>query len=93
MPIVRAHLVLTGRVQGVGFRWSTDLMARGCNVVGWVRNRRDGRVEVVFEGELAQVERAIEWCRRGPPGAQVDEVEIAWEAPTGEPEFRIEPTG
>lgn len=92
MPTVRAHLFVRGRVQGVGFRWSAELTARACNVAGWVRNRGDGRVEAVFEGEPAQVERAVEWCRHGPPGARVEDVEVAWEAPAGEDGFRIAPT-
>lgn len=92
MAAVRAHLFVRGWVQGVGFRWSTEMTARRCNLTGWVRNRRDGRVEAVFEGEPTRVEQAVEWCRGGPPGARVDELDVTWETPVGETEFRIEPT-
>ncbi len=92
MSAVRAHVLVSGHVQGVGFRWSVERVARGEGLGGWVRNRRDGRVEAAFEGEEAAVRRAVEFCRHGPRGALVDEVAVAWESPTGEREFRIEAT-
>ncbi|MBS7624725.1 MAG: acylphosphatase [Candidatus Bathyarchaeia archaeon] len=81
---VRAHVFVSGRVQGVFFRHETRLRALRNNVSGWVRNLPDGRVEAVFEGEKENVEAMIEFCRRGPPGAVVKNVEVIWENPTGE---------
>ena len=82
--LVRARVLVGGRVQGVFFRFETRRQARRLGVAGWVRNRRDGRVEAVFEGEKEDVERMIEFCRRGPSGARVSNVEVRWEEPTGE---------
>lgn len=75
---VRARLLVSGRVQGVGFRWSTVDQARRLGVRGWVRNRPDGRVEAEVEGERPDVEALVAWCRRGPPAAEVDEVEVGF---------------
>ncbi len=86
----RAHVWVTGQVQGVWFRGSTKRRARELGVSGWVRNLPDGRVEVVFEGEEAAVGAALDYVRRGPPGAAVGDVEIADEPFTGdEGRFRI----
>ena len=82
--VVRAHVLVSGRVQGVFFRVETRRLARRIRVAGWVRNRRDGRVEAVFEGTKAAVERMVEFCRQGPSGATVANVEVRWEEPTGE---------
>jgi len=81
---VRAHVLVTGRVQGVFFRTETQDEAMRHNVAGWVRNLPDGRVEAVFEGEKENVDRLIEFCRRGPPGARVTRVDVSWEDYTGE---------
>ncbi|MFQ6064794.1 MAG: acylphosphatase [Candidatus Bathyarchaeia archaeon] len=81
---VRAHVFVSGRVQGVFFRFETRELARRLGVRGWVRNRRNGRLEAVFEGEKEDVEKMIEFCRRGPSGARVTDLEIMWEEPTGE---------
>ena len=81
---VRAHVLVSGRVQGVFFRFETRRLARRLGVAGWVRNRRDRRVEAVFEGEKEDVERMIAFCGQGPPGARVTNVEVGWEGPTGE---------
>lgn len=87
---VRAHVFISGRVQGVFFRYETRLRAIRNNVTGWVRNLPDGRVEAVFEGEKENVEAMINFCHRGPPGAIVKKVEVIWENPTGEfKDFRI----
>ena len=82
--VVRARVFVGGRVQGVFFRFETRRLARSLGVGGWVRNRGDGRVEAVFEGEKEDVEEMIEFCRRGPSGARVTDVEVRWEEPTGE---------
>ena len=81
---VRAHVYVTGSVQGVFFRAETSDLAHRLNLGGWVRNRSDGRVEAVFEGERDAVEKAVDFCRRGPPGASVQDLEIRWEDWKGE---------
>ncbi len=81
---VRAHVFITGRVQGVFFRYETRDVARRHNVNGWVRNLSDGRVEALFEGEKEDVESVIEFCKIGPPGAKVTNLEINWENYKGE---------
>ncbi len=87
---VRAHVFVSGRVQGVFFRSDTQYEAKKRNVKGWIRNLPDGRVEAVFEGEEEKVKELIEFCKRGPPGARVTNVKIIWERYTGEFEdFRI----
>jgi len=89
----RAHLLISGRVQGVNFRYYTAREANACGVRGWVRNLWDGRVEAVFEGEEQAVQHMVDWCRHGPPAARVDHVEVAWEDPTGEfSRFRVRMT-
>lgn len=72
----RVRVVVRGRVQGVGFRYSTVRRARQLALRGWVRNCADGSVELVAEGEPDAVEALIEWCRHGPGGARVDEVDV-----------------
>ena len=79
--VVRAHVFVSGRVQGVFFRVFTREQAGERGVNGWARNLPDGRVEAVFEGPRAAVERVVEWCRHGPPYAEVSTVEIDWETP------------
>ena len=79
----RAHVFVTGRVQGVFFRSQTRHIADRYGVNGWVRNLPDGRVEAVFEGEKEAVEALIEFCKRGPSGARVTNVDLSWENYTG----------
>lgn len=86
--LVRAHVVIRGRVQGVYFRASTDAEARTRGLAGWVRNADDGAVEAAFEGPRDAVEAMIAWCHVGPSHARVDEVEVTWSAPEGERGFR-----
>lgn len=87
--IVRAHLLVTGRVQGVFFRTETRERALNLGLAGWVRNLGSGKVEVVFEGERTTVERAVEWCRHGPPHALVESVDVRCEDPEGDSGFHI----
>lgn len=90
MESARAHVFVGGRVQGVWFRASTRDMAEGLGLSGWVRNLADGSVEAVFEGPREAVDQALVWCRRGPPGAQVERCDVSWEQPTGAlPPFEI----
>lgn len=81
---VRAHVFVSGRVQGVLFRAETADMAQRLGVNGWVRNLPDGRVEALFEGEMENVAKAVEFCRRGPPGAYVRDLDVRWEDWKGE---------
>ena len=82
-------MFVSGRVQGVWFRESCREQAMGAGVTGWVRNLADGRVEAVFEGPDAAVDRVVQWCRDGPRRARVDAVETLVEAPIGESAFRV----
>jgi acylphosphatase len=86
---IRRHVYVSGQVQGVFFRDTCARHAHQLGVTGWVRNRRDGRVEAVFEGETAAVERMVEWCRHGPPRAIVTGVQVDDESPEDDPYFRI----
>jgi len=86
----RAHVIVSGMVQGVFFRAETRYEAKKRNVKGWVRNTFDGRVEAVFEGEKEDVEELIKFCRQGPPAARVTKVEVEWQKYTGEfDDFKI----
>ncbi len=73
---VTRHLLVTGRVQGVGFRFYMERKARELGITGWVRNCRDGSVEAVIQGAPGPVETMIAWARRGPPSAVVAEVRV-----------------
>jgi acylphosphatase len=89
MAPVRWRVVIRGHVQGVFFRDSVRRLAERGGVTGWVANRPDGTVEAVFEGEPEEVERVTDFCRRGPRGARVDDVDVSEEAPEGLPDFRV----
>ena len=90
---VRKRVLISGLVQGVYFRVHTRDAALAAGVAGWVRNRRDGRVEAVFEGEREAVEKMVKWCRKGPPSSRVEKVEVFDEQYRGEfGDFRIAPT-
>ncbi len=78
------HVLISGRVQGVFFRAETQRAATGFNLSGWVRNLPDGRVEAVFEGEDAAVDKMLAWCHIGPPAARVQEVIVNEEPCAGE---------
>jgi acylphosphatase len=80
----RAHVLVSGRVQGVFFRARTMNRAVNLGVNGWVMNLSDGRVEAVFEGEDEAVKALVDFCRHGPSGAVVTNVEVKWEPFTGE---------
>jgi acylphosphatase len=86
----RAHVIVGGKVQGVFFRATTKGKADSLNVTGYVRNLPDQRVEAVFEGDEEAVKMLIEFCRHGPRGAMVTDVELTWGSPTDEfSEFEI----
>jgi acylphosphatase len=81
--------VVAGRVQGVFFRAETRARASSLGLDGWVRNNPDGTVEAVFEGERERIESMVDWCRRGPAHAEVENVDVAWEEPKGESGFGV----
>jgi len=87
--MVRAHVYISGKVQGVGYRLSTQSEAVKLGIKGWVRNVPDGRVEAVFEGEQQAVDQIIQWCHQGPRAAVVKEVQVEYETPEGLPEFQV----
>lgn len=84
MKKVRVHVFIEGYVQGVFFRSNTKSVAERLGITGWVRNLPDGRVEAVFEGDAEAVKKIIEWCWRGPPGAEVTNVDVRYEEYKGE---------
>jgi acylphosphatase len=86
---VRAHVWVSGHVQGVCFRAYAEDAAVFHQVAGWIRNAPDGRVEAVFEGDTASVEGMLQWCHRGSPASRVRCVEVVWEAPQSERGFRV----
>ncbi len=86
---VRAHVWISGRVQGVYFRAYAEDEAAFRTVAGWIRNAPDGQVEAVFEGSRASVEAMIQWCHRGSPASRVTGVQVTWERPRGETGFRV----
>jgi acylphosphatase len=85
----RARVLVRGRVQGVFFRAETRTRAESLGLSGSVRNLPDGSVEAAFEGEPERVESMIDWCRRGPVGANVEGVEVSPEEPTGKNGFDV----
>ena len=90
---VRAHIFVSGRVQGVFFRVETRYEAMKRNVAGWVRNTSGGRVQAIFEGERGDVEQMVDFCRRGPLGARVAKIDVQWEEYRGDfKEFKIRRT-
>jgi acylphosphatase len=94
MSTIRRRVLISGRVQGVAFRYYTRDVARDNEVYGWVRNLADGRVEALFEGKEEDVDSLVTWCRKGPPSSRVDHVQIQEERPTGEfTDFDVRFTG
>lgn len=87
--MIRRKLTVHGRVQGVGFRYAVASAARTRGVVGWVRNRSDGTVEAIFEGDPEAVESVIRFCGEGPRGAEVSGVDVVEETPEGLVGFEI----
>ena len=85
------HLLISGRVQGVGFRYSIAEEAERLGVTGWVRNRRDGSVEAMVDGPADAVDAILAWARRGPPSASVTQVRVTEVAESFE-RFEMRPT-
>ena len=87
--MIRRHVLVSGRVQGVFFRDTCRKLALASDLRGWVRNNPDGTVEAVFEGEPDAVEQLVSWTHRGPSDARVDAVNVRDETPAGEATFRV----
>jgi acylphosphatase len=87
--VVRRRVVIRGRVHGVFFRDSVRERAEASGVAGWVRNRPEGTVEAVFEGTSESVAALVRFCETGPPHAQVEDLEVTEERPSGESGFRV----
>jgi acylphosphatase len=82
--MIRAHILVSGVVQGVFFRHNTMKKANEFNVKGWVRNLQDGRVEIVCEGKKDEVQKLVDWSKKGPTGARVSNIHVTWEDYIGE---------
>lgn len=92
--MVRTHLFISGRVQGVLFRQSARAKALELGLVGWAHNLLDGSVEIVCEGYEKRVEEFVKWCKKGPPLAKVERVDVAFEKYKGEFEdFKVREFG
>lgn len=88
--MAKAHLIIKGRVQGVGYRYFVQDLAIGLNLKGWVRNLSNGDVEALFEGQKVDIEKAIEQCRQGPPLSRVIDIQVNWsDKEEGFTDFRI----
>lgn len=81
---IRAHVIISGRVQGVYYRQNTVKQAQKLRLSGWIKNLNDGRVEAVFEGEKDMVEKIVNWTKKGPFFAKVSSVEVDWQEYIGE---------
>jgi acylphosphatase len=86
---VRAHVLISGEVQGVGFRYYTSVKARNLGLGGWVKNLNSGKVEAVFEGDEAVVNQMVEWCKKGPSSALVANVSVDYDEPEGLEGFKV----
>lgn len=84
MGITRYHLLIEGRVQGVGYRMSAQITAQKIGVTGWVRNLSNGRVEIVAESEPTQLNQLVDWAWQGPQFAKVTDISITEQPATGE---------
>ena len=90
MKLTRRHVFVTGKVQGVGFRYSARSRACELGVTGWVRNLPDRRVELCFQGEPGAMDEMEDWCRTGPPFSRVADISVSENEPVeGETGFEI----
>ena len=79
----RAQVLVSGEVQGVFFRHSTKREAERLSLVGWVRNNDDGSVEALAQGPKNKLEEFVAWCKKGPPAAEIERVEVVWGSGSG----------
>ncbi len=84
MGIEQHHFIISGRVQGVGYRYSARNTASQLNLVGWVKNRMDGKVEMIAEGDKIILEQLLTWLKQGPRFADVTNIEVTQQSATGE---------
>ena len=84
METICRRVLISGRVQGVAFRWHTRAEAVKLGITGWVRNLKDGRVEALFEGDPDAVMRMVNWCRKGPPYGHVEKISVYEEKPSNQ---------
>jgi acylphosphatase len=89
MSMARRRVRARGRVQGVFFRAEARARAESLGVAGWIRNAEDGSIEAVFDGDREHVESMVDWCRRGPAGARVDELDVETQEPDAEQGFHV----
>ena len=89
----RVHVVVSGMVQGVGYRYTLRMVADEAGVAGWVRNRHDDTVEAELEGNPDQVDEVLAWMAEGPPGARVSGARVTDATPTGDRGFEVRSTG
>lgn len=87
--LIRYHILVSGKVQGVGYRMSVLQVAKRLNLNGWVKNLSDGRVEAIFEGNMSDVEQMLGWCRQGNSIAVVQDIAVKQETPEGIQSFEI----
>jgi acylphosphatase len=88
----RVHVIVSGSVQGVGYRYTARMIADEIGVTGWVRNRRDGSVEAEVEGTPEQVDEMLAWMAEGPPGSRVESASVTDAAPAGDSRFEVRST-
>ncbi len=89
-PVKQVKVVIRGNVQGVLFRYHLLQLSLQCNIKGYVRNKQDGTVEAVFQGNQADLEAMIKFCRQGPDGAKVEDIEVIEQAITNTfKDFRV----
>ena len=86
---IRTHVLISGKVQGVGYRYFTTKKASQLKINGWVQNLPDGRVEAIFEGDRKTVEKMINWCHEGSPSAVVQDVSVEYLEPEGLEGFEV----
>lgn len=91
VPEARAHLCYTGRVQGVGFRYTAERFAHDLGLTGWVKNLPDNSVEIVCEGDKATIEQLLALIQKSPLGPHIKKCACDWQKPTGEfTDFQVE---
>ena len=88
----RVHVIVSGSVQGVGYRYTARMIADEIGMTGWVRNRRDGTVEAEVEGTPEKVDEMLAWMAEGPPGSRVESASVTDAAPVGDSRFEVRST-
>lgn len=89
MRLIRIEANITGRVQGVGFRYFTSRTAAELGLLGWVKNMKDGSVEICAEGEAEAIDDLLRWCKQGPPNSKVTAIDLKLRTPVERSEFSV----